>query len=56
MEATLAKLCSDESNARTLEMLRTAMGPVITDALDDPAVIEIMVNSARRHSTVLLYS
>ena len=29
---------------RTLEMLRTAMGPVITDALDDPAVIEIMVN------------
>ena len=44
--ATLANLCSDESSARTLEMLRTAMGPVITDALDDPAVIAIMVNPA----------
>jgi len=40
----LANLCSDESSARTLEMLRTAMGPMITDALDDPSVIEIMVN------------
>jgi len=29
---------------RTLSMLRTAMGPVITDALADPKVIEIMVN------------
>ena len=40
----MANLCSDESSARTLEMLRTAMGPVITDALDDPSIIEIMVN------------
>lgn len=29
---------------RTLAMLRTAMGPDITQALDDPKVIEIMVN------------
>ena len=40
----MVKLSTDVTNARTLEMLRTAMGPAITDALDDPAVIEIMVN------------
>jgi len=30
--------------SRTLEMLRSAMGPVIGVALDDESVIEIMVN------------
>ena len=29
---------------RTLAMLRTALGPVIAKALDDPDVIEIMLN------------
>ena len=32
------------SRARRYAMLRTAMGPVIGAALEDPAVIEIMVN------------
>jgi len=43
----VAKVSSPQSTLtadRTLEMLRTAMGSVITNALDDPAVIEIMVN------------
>ncbi|WP_017930646.1 P-type conjugative transfer ATPase TrbB [Robiginitomaculum antarcticum] len=30
--------------ARTLDMLRSAMGPIMTAALDDPDIIEIMVN------------
>ena len=32
------------TSERTLAMLRTAMGVHITEALDDPKVIEIMVN------------
>ena len=32
------------SNERSLAMLRTALGPVIEAALDDPNIIEIMVN------------
>ena len=39
---------TDSRHATTLDrqrtMLRTAMGPAITDALTDPAVIEVMVN------------
>lgn len=30
--------------SRTLDMLRSAMGPIMTAALDDPDIIEIMVN------------
>ncbi|WP_027040385.1 P-type conjugative transfer ATPase TrbB [Mesorhizobium ciceri] len=33
-----------EANHRRRAMLRTAMGPAITEALADPAVIEVMVN------------
>ena len=43
----VAKVSSPQNTLtadRTLRMLRTAMGPMITEALDDPAVIEIMVN------------
>jgi type IV secretion system protein VirB11 len=43
----VAKVSSPQNTLtadRTLEMLRTAMGPAIAEALDDPAVIEIMVN------------
>ena len=36
-------MCS-ETRLRTETMLRTAMGKTITGALDDPAVIEIMLN------------
>ena len=32
------------TSKRTLAMLRTALGPVITQALDDPKVIEVMLN------------
>ena len=32
------------TDERTLQMLRTAFGKTITDALDDETVIEIMVN------------
>ena len=32
------------TSERTLAMLRTALGPVITQALDDPKVIEVMLN------------
>ncbi|MEM6625121.1 MAG: P-type conjugative transfer ATPase TrbB [Pseudomonadota bacterium] len=33
-----------ETTLRTLSMLKTAMGPLIANALTDPSVIEIMVN------------
>ena len=35
---------SDTSEERRRAMLKTAMGPVIAQALGDPAVIEVMVN------------
>jgi type IV secretion system protein VirB11 len=35
---------SDTSEERRRVMLKTAMGPVIAEALGDPAVIEVMVN------------
>ena len=35
---------SDTSEVRRRAMLKTAMGPVIAQALGDPAVIEVMVN------------
>ncbi len=35
---------SDTSEERRRAMLKTAMGPVIAEALGDPAVIEVMVN------------
>ncbi len=34
----------DESTQRSLRMLHTALGPVITEALADPEVVEIMLN------------
>lgn len=34
----------EESQSRSLSMLRTALGPAITAALDDPQVVEIMLN------------
>ena len=40
----MSSLQNIETRARTLAMLRTAFGPVITMALDDPKVIEIMLN------------
>ena len=40
----MANLSSDESRSRTLQMLRTAFGETVTDALDASDVIEIMVN------------
>jgi len=40
----MSSLQNIETRARTLAMLRTALGPVITTALDDPKVIEIMLN------------
>src|SRR3546814_2109366 len=35
---------SDTSEERRRAMLKTAMGPVIAQALGDPTVIEVMVN------------
>ncbi|MDP1125119.1 P-type conjugative transfer ATPase TrbB, partial [Klebsiella pneumoniae] len=32
---------------RRIQMLRTAMGPVIAEALEDPDVVEIMLNPDR---------
>ena len=29
---------------RTETMLKTAMGPAVVEALDDPAIVEVMVN------------
>ena len=40
----LFSIASEEAQSRRLQMLRTAFGPAIAAALDDPQVIEIMVN------------
>jgi len=40
----MSSLQSAATSDRTLAMLRTALGPVITQALDDPKVVEIMLN------------
>ncbi|MBN9475847.1 MAG: P-type conjugative transfer ATPase TrbB [Burkholderiales bacterium] len=34
----------DEARTRSVQMLRTAMGPAIIAALDDPAIVEVMLN------------
>jgi Flp pilus assembly CpaF family ATPase len=33
-----------EAASRSVRMLRTAMGPAITGWLEDPAIVEIMLN------------
>ena len=33
-----------EAVSRGARMLRTALGPAITDWLDDPAIVEVMLN------------
>ena len=40
----MSSLQTATTTDRTLAMLRTALGPVITQALDDPKVVEIMLN------------
>ena len=40
----MSSLQTTATSDRTLAMLRTALGPVITYALDDPKVVEIMLN------------
>ena len=40
----MSNLQTSSTTDRTLAMLRTALGPVIRKALDDPKVIEIMLN------------
>ena len=40
----MSRAANIATSERTLNMLRTAMGPTITQALDDPDVIEIMLN------------
>ena len=40
----MPNLQTSVTSDRTLAMLRTALGPVITQALDDPKVVEIMLN------------
>jgi len=42
--ADLFSIASEEARGRRLQMLRTAFGPAIAAALDDPVVIEVMVN------------
>jgi type IV secretion system protein VirB11 len=42
--ADLLAIASEEARGRRLQMLRTAFGPAIAAALDDPHVIEVMVN------------
>jgi hypothetical protein len=37
-----------EAASRSIGMLRTAMGPTITGWLEDPAIVEIMLNSDGR--------
>ncbi|WP_241116590.1 P-type conjugative transfer ATPase TrbB [Achromobacter xylosoxidans] len=34
----------DAAHTRSVQMLRTALGPAITEALDDPGVAEVMLN------------
>jgi len=40
----MSSLQSAATSDRTLAMLRTALGPIVTQALDDPNVVEIMLN------------
>ena len=40
----LFSIASEEAQSRRLQMLRTAFGPAIAAALDDPHVVEVMVN------------
>ena len=40
----MSKALNTATSDRTLQMLRTAMGPIIAAALDDPNVTEIMLN------------
>jgi hypothetical protein len=37
-----------EAASRSIGMLRTAMGPTITGWLEDPAIVEVMLNSDGR--------
>lgn len=40
----LPESSESQSLSRRIRMLRTAMGPIITQALDDPDVVEVMLN------------
>ena len=40
----MSNVQSAVTHERTLAMLRTALGPVITEALEDPKVVEVMLN------------
>ena len=40
----MSSVQSAVTHERTLAMLRTALGPVITEALEDPKVVEVMLN------------
>jgi len=40
----MSSVQSTVTHERTLAMLRTALGPVITEALEDPKVVEVMLN------------
>ena len=40
----MSSVQSTVTHERTLAMLRTALGPVITKALEDPTVVEVMLN------------
>jgi type IV secretion system protein VirB11 len=42
--ADLFSIAAEEAQGRRLQMLRTAFGPAIAAALDDPHVTEVMVN------------
>jgi type IV secretion system protein TrbB len=37
-----------EAASRSIGTLRTAMGPTITGCLEDPAIVEVMLNSDGR--------
>jgi len=39
----MSNVQSAVTHERTLAMLRTALGPVITEALEDPKVVEVML-------------
>jgi len=42
-------LLKAESSARGARMLRTALGPAVTDWLDEPRVVEVMVDGNQAH-------
>lgn len=42
--SALPESSESQSLSRRIRMLRTAMGPIITQALDDPDVVEVMLN------------